>query len=232
MITASVRAIAICATLAGCAGGGPMMAPSTKEHMTREQSGVVAGRIFDLCPACKRDWFISPDREVRAWNSDDGRVVITGGMMNMLRTPDEFAFIFAHETAHIALNHEKDVVPAHRVGQLVGMLILEPDYGSYVARSFVQPKLEADADRQAVQWMTMAGYDARAALDVIRRLDNGGGMTHPLTADRLRNLEDAIAVSRKGVGVAAPVPAPAPPPPPAKEIKLMKGSDKIVDNWP
>ncbi|ARJ66796.1 hypothetical protein WV31_14510 [Magnetospirillum sp. ME-1] len=204
-----------------------MVAPSMQEHMTRDQSGIVVTKIQAMCPSCERQWFITPDREIRAWVGTDRKVWITGGMMNMLRTPDEFAFIFAHETAHIALNHEKDVVPAHRVGQLVGMLILEPDYGSYVARSFVQPSLEMEADRQAVQWMTMAGYDARAALDVVRRLDKGGGGTHPDTADRLRNLERAIAENRRVVA-----PAPVPVPAPAKEIKLMKGSGKIVENWP
>lgn len=196
MITAAVRAIAMCAALAGCAGGGPMVAPSTQEHMTREQIGRVAWKFLEMCPTCSRDWFITQEREISGGVNMDGKIVLSGGLMNMLRTPDEFAFVFSHELAHVALKHNDKLMPAHRVGQVVGLFTLGMDYGSYVARSFVQPSFEMEADRQAVQWMTMAGYDARVSLDVVRRVTGPGGMTHPAMADRLRNLEDAIAVSR------------------------------------
>jgi hypothetical protein len=133
-----------------------------------------------------------------------GEVLITEPMLSLLRTPDEIAFVLAHELAHMLRG---DAQCLQRVyGQGLSQLPIEPALDktliteglnllATLARSIYSQELECSADEIAVKLMAEAGFDTNAALDVLERLSQSGSaqqtvwaITHPSVEKRLQRL--------------------------------------------
>ena len=104
-------------------------------------------------------------------------------------TDDELAFIIAHEIAHIALNH---------VAQTISRDITNLDKPGEVRRygDFFSISNEQDADRLALVYVNLAGFDGLAAGDIFDQISKDKQTdkydlfeaTHPQPKDRADKL--------------------------------------------
>ena len=90
-----------------------------------------------------------------AFVSSNGTLTVSHGMLVFLNSESEFAFLIAHEIAHVMLHHHE-----HK-----GME--SSDIQEFVKR-------EIEADHLALKLVSEAGFSTSAALSLVQRLGNFG----------------------------------------------------------
>lgn len=145
------------------------------------------------------------------WNAfaaPGGYLWITRGALRALEDEAELAFVLAHEMSHVALRHEAPP-PAPGWGLLLQSMLGGGLLGQSVdsAAQNIEGKLlgdgrdhslELEADRSGAVYAALAGYDPRAALTYLSRLQVGARAaervrTHPPSDQRLRELQRFLA---------------------------------------
>ena len=138
-----------------------------------------------------------------------GKVLLSSGMMEFLRSDDELAMILGHELAHITQGH---VARGAMNSALLGIgsslaSAVFPGAGvatDVVGRLFLNhfnQEQELEADRVGLQYATGAGYDPRAGEAVMRRLAEevpqsataGFFSSHPSSVERASVLKQRAA---------------------------------------
>jgi predicted Zn-dependent protease len=157
------------------------------------------------------------DQPPNAFHTRDerGRPVIsfTESLIRELRSPDEIALIFGHEAAHHIADHIPRIQREARTGALLGGLAaalvgaddatarqIMSATATVGARRYSKP-FELEADRIGAVIAERAGYDALRGAQVFRRIPDPGNQflgTHPPNAERLREVESAVARHRAG----------------------------------
>ncbi len=145
----------------------------------------------------------------------DGRPIIafTEALIDDLRNEDEVALIFGHEAAHHIADHLTRMQREAQTGALLGGLaaaLLGADEvttrqimsagASVGARRYAKP-FELEADRIGAEIAARAGYDPLRGAGIFRRIPDPGNQflgTHPPNAERLREVERAVARMRAG----------------------------------
>lgn len=145
----------------------------------------------------------------------DGRPVIafTESLIRDLRSADEIALIFGHEAAHHIADHLPRIQREAQTGALIGgvaALLIGADQtttqqivnvsATVGARRYSKP-FELEADRIGALIAERAGFDALAGAQLFRRIPDPGNQflgTHPPNAERLREVEQAVARVRAG----------------------------------
>jgi len=175
--------------------------------------------------------FLYHDRDPNAAALADGRIYISTGMLTYLaghvgRT-DELAFVIGHELAHTVAQH---LVKRYRMLQQQQLLMALLATGASaatrgagtgvqqagqlaldvagmlqnVANSGYSQDQELEADQLGIRYVIWAGYNPRAALDLLQdfmRLETPGVFlrTHPYAAQRRVDLERYLAESSSGL---------------------------------
>ena len=141
---------------------------------------------------------------INAFAMPGGYILVSTGLLKILESEDELAFVLAHEIAHVSRRHHYQIVLRQRLAEqasrelqsaVVGddMAKLASASGQIYARG-LDKGAEFEADRLGVEIMTRAGYDPIAALGVLERLLKFKGSdpraellfsTHPSPAERL-----------------------------------------------
>lgn len=141
---------------------------------------------------------------VNAFAMPGGYVLLSSGLLKMLDTEDELAFVLAHEVAHVQRRHHYQVVLRQRLAEQASKSLssaiqdsdiakLAQASGQIYARG-LDKSAEFEADRMGVELMTRSGYDPAAALSVLEKLQSLKGndpraellfSTHPSPAERL-----------------------------------------------
>ncbi len=158
--------------------------------------------------------------EINAFAAPGGTIFITSGMIRTTASEDELAAVLAHEVAHISKRDGIAAIKSARwtealtvigttaahnytsgeVSQLVGLFegSIDDVFKTLVVNGYGRSQ-EYAADEAAVQTIAKCGYDPRALLSFLKRLEqrsgsSGGGImaTHPATADRIENVSDKI----------------------------------------
>ncbi|MCS7215724.1 MAG: M48 family metalloprotease [Thermodesulfovibrio sp.] len=157
--------------------------------------------------------------EVNAFACPGGIVLVTRGMLNLLQNEDELAAVLAHEIAH--LNHRDGINSIKQARWMEALTII----GTTAARQFGDEEMtklvdifegsiddilktliingysqtqEYASDEKAIHYLTKAGYNPNALINVLERLRNikksesGIGKTHPDPAERINNIRDKI----------------------------------------
>jgi predicted Zn-dependent protease len=144
--------------------------------------------------------------DVNAFGLPGGIVLVSRGLVNLLRSEDELAFVLSHEIAHVARQHHYRVILRQRLAEQamtelaaetgVSDVALQGASAQLFARG-VDRSAEFEADRLAVELMTRTGYDPAAALGVLEALGQLRGdekraewlfSTHPTPSQRVDEL--------------------------------------------
>jgi len=121
-------------------------------------------------------------------------ILVTSGLLAFLQSPDELAWVLAHEIGHVAYDHN---------GRTRLQLTLDQ---FLAANAGVQPigiariEFERQADRFAASLVVKAGFDLRKAREVLERMQkvetaspaSGFAKTHPSSKERIEALDEMI----------------------------------------
>ncbi|MBN2467855.1 MAG: M48 family metalloprotease [Deltaproteobacteria bacterium] len=143
-----------------------------------------------------------------------GFVYVHRGLLERMNSVDELASVLGHEIAHVAARHSAAQISKAQLMNigLLGVAVATKgavqDYGQLInmGAALAFNKFSRDDEREAdyfgTQYLTLAGYNPRASIEVmkhIQRLETREPstvevwfMTHPPTSERLVNLNHEI----------------------------------------
>jgi predicted Zn-dependent protease len=170
------------------------------------------------------------DSEVNAFALPGGPVYVNSGIIELCDTEDELASVVAHEMSHVAARHATEMLTTQNLTQL--MLIaavsvvpipLPPIAWEGAKLGYVLALLrysrgkEAEADRLGLELMNAAGYDPSEMAAMFRKLAEQQRSlpsvverffsSHPLSEDRMRDVERRVAQLPHPGGERAPRPS-------------------------
>jgi predicted Zn-dependent protease len=179
-------------------------------------------------PAPIGGWhFIVVDNDsINATAAPGGFVFVTSGALRLAKSEDELAGLIAHEIAHVVRGHalgsikksryatlSKDLldssvqVNGEGITQLTGLM--EGGIDDMLDAMFVNgysKDTEFEADRIGMELAAKAGYDPRAMVAFLSRMqqtqDTGSGgvyATHPKASDRMAKLKEKLPKNRVAI---------------------------------
>ncbi len=166
----------------------------------------IARRLLEAVPQPPPVQFISAAGEptINA-GATFGKVMVTAGMMEFLRSDDELAMILGHELAHIIREHVARGAINSALLSIGSTLASAVFPGAGVATGLVgqlflnhfNQEQELEADRVGLQYAADAGYDPRAGEAVMRRMAEevprsataGFFSSHPSSGERATALK-------------------------------------------
>ncbi len=158
-----------------------------------------------------------PGQPPNAFHSRDERgrpiIAFTEALIADLRSHDEIALIFGHEAAHHIADHIPRIQQQAMTGALIGGLVAaisgvdQPtaqrlvNISATVGARRYSKAFELEADRIGALIAARAGYDPMHGAQIFRRIPDPGNQflgTHPPNAERLREIERAVAMMNSG----------------------------------
>lgn len=144
------------------------------------------------------------DKEiVNACVAPGGFIFVWTGLLDFVKNEDELAFVLGHEVAHVELDHTLNDIKSRQAAGLfkeatgnaldgMGGLFRTMELG-------FSAELEGEADARGAELAMRAGYDPRAGLAVIERLERLQGRKHGTgyPADRRSAIEKVARSSEK-----------------------------------
>jgi len=127
-------------------------------------------------------YVISPGTEINAYATGDGRVIITQGMLDFVKSKEELAVVIGHEIAHHMLGHTSGI--QDKISYFDCTLYGASPFHSSIYR-------EAMADIVGTQLADMAGYSECGGVSLWKRMrdnhgnDFQGSPTHPNLGSRI-----------------------------------------------
>ncbi|MBP7001104.1 M48 family metalloprotease [Amaricoccus sp.] len=179
-------------------------------------------RAAGLNPATVRIYIIN-DREPNAFVAGGSNLFINTGLVTRLKTVDQLRAVMAHEIGHIAGGHlaRRDAALGGArgiaaVGAAVaaaaalagspqaGLAIIAGSQNAALRTALAHSRAEeAAADQAGIRYLSAAGGDPEAALDVLRLFrgqeallagsQDAYTLTHPLWSERIALLEERVA---------------------------------------
>ncbi|HEY1922767.1 MAG TPA: M48 family metallopeptidase [Tepidisphaeraceae bacterium] len=154
---------------------------------------------------------LNDTQTINAFALPGGQVFITRGLYNKLDDEAELAGVLGHETGHVVERHAAQQIEKSRLGQSIvlgtGIAASNQRNGfatwamADLANQMMQLKFsredESQADQKGLEFMTDAGYDPRAMVDVMNILKQVGGggstpeflQTHPDPGNRAEAID-------------------------------------------
>jgi Zn-dependent protease with chaperone function len=136
-----------------------------------------------------------------------GQIFLSEGLIDQLSLNDaEIAFVLAHETAHVLLQHERQtlavanaMVQPRGVSRSVDDLYFQMgfDFGLLLRLQPVLKAAEAEADEAGLMLGALAGYQPARMLGFLRKLSVTEGGTHALLATHPDGAERLAALQRR-----------------------------------
>jgi predicted Zn-dependent protease len=144
---------------------------------------------------------------VNAFAAPGGYVLVSSGLLKLLDSEHELAYVLAHEIAHVIRKHHHKVIKRQQLadiarrelqdGETDGDVIKVTQMSVQIYARGLDRNSEFEADRVGVEIMTRAGYDPVASVDVLAKLIALQGndpraellfSTHPSPGERLDQL--------------------------------------------
>ena len=153
--------------------------------------------------------------EINAFTLPGGFVYVNSGVMKMADNEAELASVIAHEIGHAAARHATRQATRGQLARFaaVPLGVLIPGWGGFAARQTAgaaapvvalhfSRAFETEADLLGVGYLSLAGYDPNASIDMFDRIQSMERKTpglvsklflsHPPTSDRIRKTQLAI----------------------------------------
>ncbi len=153
------------------------------------RSGVEREINLWAVPSCRMTVTVVKSPVINAM-SDGANIVVTTGLLQFVRSPDQLAWVLAHEVGHHALEHAEQSRLQVTLNRLLSSV------GGDVPQALAQIDLERQADLFAADLVVRAGFDLRDARRFMQRIQmlegQGLSQTHPTTQERLAGLDRLI----------------------------------------
>jgi predicted Zn-dependent protease len=179
----------------------------------------IGGRIFALG---KEDrprvgyhvHLIDDPKSVNAFAAPGGHIFVYSGLLLAADNEAEVAAVMSHETGHVVGRHvERAMVNAYGLQVLAEAAIgRDPSPAQEIAAGVAGTGLmrahsrseETEADEYGARYASRLGYDPRAMITFLAKLQSSGNApgvlkwlsTHPLTSDRIDHLKGYIEANR------------------------------------
>jgi predicted Zn-dependent protease len=159
---------------------------------------------------------LADQKTINAFALPGGQVFITEALMKLLQTEGELAGVLSHEIFHVVGRHSAEqLARAQLADGLSGAAVMatyDPNdpasTGSVQVAQLISQMVgmrygredELESDSQGVQYMTQAGYDPRAMVGVMQKLEQASEgqeppeffSTHPSPEHRIEQIQAAI----------------------------------------
>lgn len=157
---------------------------------------------------------IEDPRSVNAFAAPGGHIFVYSGLLLAADNEAEVAAVMSHEAGHVVARHvERAMVNAYGLQALTEAAIgRDPAPAQEIAAAIAGTGLmrahsrgeETEADEYGVRYASRLGYDPRAMITFLAKLQSGGSQpgvpkwlsTHPLTSDRMAHLKGYIETNR------------------------------------
>jgi predicted Zn-dependent protease len=180
-------------------------------------------RIIRNSAAGQTDWpfechVLADGETINAFALPGGQVFLTAGLYNALQTEGQLAGVLAHEIGHVVGRHSAEQLAEQQLAQgLTGAAVIaatnpdNPNSGatagqvSAMVATLVTLQFgrddELESDQLGVRFMSEAGYDPRAMIELMRILAESSPSaeppeffsTHPNHGNRIAHIQEAIA---------------------------------------
>ena len=181
----------------------------------------VCQNIVTKSDAAKTDWefqchLLADDQTINAFALPGGPVFITEALFKHLQTEGQLAGVMGHEISHVVARHSAQQIAKQQLTQgLTGAAVIasyDPNnpnsqqtaavaamIGQLVNLRFSRED-ESQADEFGVRFMTQAGYDPNAMVEVMQILEQASQgneppeffSTHPNPANRIVKIQEEI----------------------------------------
>lgn len=174
----------------------------------------IGGKIVDVSDRKDIDYNfkVLQDEEVNAFALPGGFIYVHKGLMDKLASDDELACVLAHEVGHIVARHSIKKLQAIQGYSILRMLALavpqSGEVGMAADIAFTEIMLgysredELLADQLGTRYAKSAGYNPRAMIDFLERLQEierrkpprpkSYFKTHPYIPDRIRIVKQEL----------------------------------------
>lgn len=161
-------------------------------------------------------YLLADEQTVNAFALPGGQVFATAGLVERLKTPGQLAGVLGHEIGHVVARHGAEQMAKQQLQQgLTGAAVLatyDPNNpasrNSAAMAALIGNMLnmrygrndELEADKLGVRFLSDAGYDPRAMIEVMHVLKEASGgrrqpeffSTHPNPEHRIEYIQKAI----------------------------------------
>ncbi|MBP1607951.1 MAG: peptidase Ste24p [Acidobacteria bacterium] len=188
-----------------CAREFAQQFPGNGSRQNQELVATVGAKLGSAVgdPRLKFDFKVVSSNISNAFALPGGFVFITEPLIDLCKhDADEIAFFLGHEIGHIRRSHAKDKLTTD---MLLNIVMTRLSGAGQMIRQMVgkgySRELELEADREAVQLASIAGFDPSASVRALQRLaqvapDNSGLLeyfsSHPAFPERVQALEQHI----------------------------------------
>jgi beta-barrel assembly-enhancing protease len=144
-------------------------------------------------PSCRMNVRLVRSPVINAF-SDGSNIYLTTGLLDFVRSPDQLAWVVAHEVGHHVLEHAETAKFQIMLNRFLGSTV-----GGQSA-TLQQIDLERQADVFAADLMTRAGFDLREGRKLVGWLqvlqtppsEDNLNRSHPTNEERLNALDEMI----------------------------------------
>ena len=144
-------------------------------------------------PSCRMNVNVVTSPVINAF-SDGSSIVLTTGLLDVVRSPDQLAWVVAHEVGHHALEHAESAKLHLMLNRFLSITVGEKPV------NIQQIDMERQADMYAADLLTRAGYDLREGRRFLAWLqmqqtsptETNISQSHPTNEERLRALDKII----------------------------------------
>lgn len=171
----------------------------------RELAAAVGAKLADAVQDPRREFCFTvvPSALANAFALPGGFVFITGSLILLCEHDrNEIAFFLGHEMGHILRGHARDHLTANAFlnAVMARLPAAGPMLRQVISKGYSKT-LELEADQDAVRLAAAAGFDARASIRALQRLEQvspaASGITeylssHPTLSERVHELEKSL----------------------------------------
>ena len=196
--------------------GGLSQDQTLQAKVTEIGNAVVKASDASKSPYQYEFHVLADQKTVNAFALPGGQVFITEALMKLLQTDGELAGVLSHEVFHVVGRHSAEQAARAQLSNgLTGAAVLatyDPNNPSSANSAQVAELIsqmvnmsygrddELEADNQGVHYMAQTGYDPRAMVSVMQKLEQASNgqeppeffSTHPSPDHRIEKIQEEI----------------------------------------
>ena len=189
---------------------GGLSQSERREVVRRVGERIVAQSAAARSPYKYSFYLLADRRTVNAFALPGGQIFITEALLALLEREDELAGVLGHEVGHVIARHSAERLAKEQLTQsLIGAVAVgsgsfDAAQLAHLAGSLINMKYgredELESDELGLRLMREAGYDPRAMITVMQKLEKASGgsrqpefaSTHPSPANRQQRIKEHL----------------------------------------